>query len=112
MAILCLEMKVMGEVRYILRVKIVRNHPKKLLWLCQEAYIKRVLEYFQIHYSKPVNIPVEKGLTFSFDQRPKTDDEKEKISDVPYASAVGSFMYAMGFTRSNIFLAVGLVSHY
>ena len=38
------EIKDMGEARYVLGVEIVRNHPKKLLGMCQEAYIKRVLE--------------------------------------------------------------------
>ena len=56
------EMKDMGEARYVLGMKIVRNHPKKLLGMCQEAYIKRVLERFRMHHSKPVDTPVEKGL--------------------------------------------------
>ena len=35
------EMKDMGEARYVLGVKIIRNHPKKLLSMSQEAYIKK-----------------------------------------------------------------------
>jgi len=105
------EMKNMGEVRYVLGVKIVRNHPKKFLGMCQVAYIKGVLERFQMHYSKP-DIPVEKGLTFNLDQCPKTDQEKEKIKDVSYASAIGSLMYVMLCTRPDICFAVGLVSRY
>jgi len=38
------EMTNMGEVRYVLGVEIIRNHPKKLLGMSQEAYIKKVLE--------------------------------------------------------------------
>jgi len=57
------KVKYMGEARYVLGVKIVRNRPKKLLGMCQEAYIKRVLECFRMHYSKSVDTPVEKGLT-------------------------------------------------
>jgi len=96
------KMKDMGEARYVLGVEIVRNYPKKLLGMCQEAYIKSVLESFQMHYSKPVDTPVEKGLTLSLDQCPKIDQEKEKMKDVPYASVVGSLMYAMLCTRPNI----------
>jgi len=48
-----------------------------------------------MHHSKPVDTLVEKGLTLSLDQCPKTDQEKEKMKDVPYASAVRSLMYAM-----------------
>ena len=65
-----------------------------------------------MHYSKPVDTPVEKGLTLSLDQCPKTDKEKERMSNVPYASAVGSLMYAMLCTRPDICFAVGLVSRY
>ena len=72
------EMKDMGEARYILGVEIVRNRPKKLLGMCQEAYIKRVLKRFRKHYSKPVDTPVEKGLTLSLNQCLKIDQEKRK----------------------------------
>ena len=65
-----------------------------------------------MHYSKPVDTPVEKGLTLSPDQCPKTDKEKERMNNVLYASAVGSLMYAMFCTRLDICFAVGLVSHY
>jgi len=40
------EIKDMHEARYVLGVEIVSNHPKKLSGVCQEAYIKRVLECF------------------------------------------------------------------
>jgi len=38
------ETKDMGEARYVLHVKIIKNRPKKLLGMCQEVYIKKVLE--------------------------------------------------------------------
>jgi len=80
--------------------------------MCQEAYIKRVLARFRMHHSKPVDTLVEKGLTLSLDQCPKTDQEKEKIKDFSYASVVGSLMYAMLCTRPDICFAVGLISRY
>jgi len=67
-----------GEARYVLGVKIVRNPPKKLLGICQEAYIKRVLERSRMHYFKPVDTPAEKGLTLSLNQCPKTDKKKRE----------------------------------
>ena len=71
-------------------------------WSDQEAYINKILECFRMHYSKPVDTPVEKGLTLSLDQCPKTDKEKERMSNVPYVSAVGSLMYAMLRTRPDM----------
>jgi len=65
-----------------------------------------------MHYSKPVDAPVEKGLTLSLEQCSTINDEKQKMSNVPYASVVGSLMYAMLSTRPDICFAVGLVSRY
>jgi len=42
-----------------------------------------------------MDTPVEKDLTLSIDQCPKTDKEKERMSNVTYASAIGSLMYVM-----------------
>ena len=102
----------MGEAKYVLGMEIVKNRTKKLLGMYQEAYIKRVLESFRMHYSKPVDTPVEKGLTLSLDQCPKTDQEKEKMKYVPYANVVGSLMYAMLCIWPDICFAVDLVSYY
>ena len=65
-----------------------------------------------MHYSKPVDTPLEKGLTLRIDQCPKTDEEKERMSNVPYASVIESLMYAMLCTRPDICFAVGMVSRY
>jgi hypothetical protein len=43
---------------------------------------------------------------------PKTHEEIEYISRVPYSSAVGSLMYVMVCTRPYITHAVGVVSRY
>ena len=43
---------------------------------------------------------------------PKTEEEIEYMSRVPYSSAVGSLMYAMVCTRPDISHAVGVVSRY
>jgi len=43
---------------------------------------------------------------------PKTQEEMAYMSKVPYASTVGSLMYAMVYTRPTIAHAVGVVSRY
>jgi len=60
-------MKDIGEARYVLGVKIIRNCSKKLLGMRQEAYIKKVLEQLHMHYSKSVYTPVE---GFKLETRP------------------------------------------
>uniref|UniRef100_A0A2N9F135 CCHC-type domain-containing protein n=1 Tax=Fagus sylvatica TaxID=28930 RepID=A0A2N9F135_FAGSY len=106
------EMKDMGEANFVLGVKITRDRSKKLLSLSQGTYIKKILERFHMHNSKPIDTPMEKGCTLSLDQCPKNDEEKNQMSKVPYASAIGSLMYAMLCTRPDICFAVGMVSRY
>ena len=96
------EMKDIGEGSYVLGVETTQNSSKQLLGLSEEAYLNRVLERFQMHYSKPMDTPVEKALTLSLDQCPKVDKEKERMINVPYASAVASLMYIMLCTRLDI----------
>ena len=44
--------------------------------------------------SKLVNVPIPVGVNLSTQQCPKTQEEEEDMSHVPYASAVDSLMYA------------------
>ena len=105
-------MKEMDKGRHILDIEITRNHSKKFLSLSQEAYINKILKHFRMYYSKPVDTPVKKDLTLNLDQCPKINKETERMSNVPYASAVESLTYAMLCTRPNIYFAIGLVGRY
>jgi hypothetical protein len=57
-----------------------------------------------------VHIPI--GVNLFVDQCPKTQEEEEDMSRVPYASVVISLMYAMVCTRSDIAHEVGFLSRY
>ena len=61
---------------------------------------------------KPMDTPIAKGQYLSLEMCPKTPEERSRMARVPYASAVGSLMYAMMCTRPDICYAVGLVSRY
>ena len=86
-------MKDMGGASYVLGVKIIRDRAKRLLVLTQDTYIKKMLERYHMQNSKPINTLVDKSLSLSCDMCPKTLEEKEKMSKVPYASVIGSLMY-------------------
>ena len=62
--------------------------------------------------AKPKTTPLENHIKLSKGQSPKTVEEREHMASVPYASAVGSLMYAMVCTRLDITHAVGVVSKY
>ena len=52
------------------------------------------------------------GVKLSQTQCPTTAEDREKMSVVPYASAIGSIMYAMLCTRPDVCLAISLAGRY
>ena len=62
--------------------------------------------------SKKGMLPFVHGIHLSKEQSPKTPQEVEDMRRYPYASAVGSLMYAMLCTRPDICYAVGMVSRF
>ena len=96
------EMKGMGVVNYVLGVKILRDRSKRLLGLSQEMYIKKMLQRYHMHDCKPMDTLIERNLSLSLNMCPKSCEEKEQISKVPYSSSIGSLMYAIMCTRPNI----------
>ena len=83
------------------------------LCLTQKQYLKKVLQRFSMSKkTKPVSTPLAPHFKLSASQCPKTEEEREYISKVPYLNAVGSLMYAMVCTRPDISHAVGTVSWY
>ena len=59
-----------------------------------------------------VSSPLASHFKLSIRHNPSTDKEKEGMRRVPYASEVGSLMYAMVCSRSDIAYAVGVVSRF
>ena len=43
---------------------------------------------------------------------PKTSEERNKMSSIPYASTVASIMYAMLYTMLNVAYALDIVSRF
>ena len=62
--------------------------------------------------SKKGFLPFRHGIHLSKGMSPKTEEERKKMRNYPYASAVGSLMYAMLCTRPDINYAVSVVSRY
>ena len=102
-------MKDFREAKKILGMEITRDRGSGRLWLSQESYVLKVLERFNMAEVRPVTILLAGHFKLSSKQCPQSPKEKE-MSRVPYASAVGSFMYAMVCTRPDLAYAVRIVS--
>ncbi|KAL5841980.1 hypothetical protein ACOSQ3_012583 [Xanthoceras sorbifolium] len=105
-------MKDLGAAKQILGMRIKRDTKSETLLLSQAEYIKKVLSRFNMQDAKPVSTPLGVHFRLSKEQSPKTEEERTHMAKVPYASAIGSLMYAMVCTRPDIAQAVGAVSRY
>jgi ATP-binding cassette subfamily B (MDR/TAP) protein 1 len=106
-----LAMKDLGLTKQILGMKITRDRKKEKLWLSQERYVQKVLERFSMTNFKPV-CSLASHFKLSSKQCPLSDEERNEMKKVPYASAVGSLMYVMVCTRPDIAHVVGMVSQF
>ena len=108
----CFSMKDLGDASYILGIKIYRDRSKRLIGLSQSIYIDKVLTRFHMEQSKRGLVPMSTGTILSKSQSPSTPAEKNAMDDVPYASAIGSIMYAMLCTRPDVSYALSRCSRY
>eukprot|EP00253_Pinus_taeda_P023231 PITA_23231 len=76
----------------------------------EEIYMKQPKSFTAKGKKEPVPIPT--GVRLYAEQCPKTQEEEEDMSCVPYASAAGSLMYAMVCTRLDIAHAMEVLSRF
>ena len=76
--------------------------------MSQETYLER----FQMKDCSPSIAPIMKGNRFNLNQCPKNDLKREQMKNIPYASIVGSLMYAQVYTRLDIAFVVGMLGRY
>ncbi|KAK8632175.1 hypothetical protein V6N13_028952 [Hibiscus sabdariffa] len=95
-----------------LGVKIYRDRSRRLLGLSQSTYIDKVLKRFSMEESKRGFLPMRHGISLSKEMCPSTSQERERMRQVPYASAIGSIMYAMICTRPDLSYALSMTSRY
>nr|GFC23622.1 retrovirus-related Pol polyprotein from transposon TNT 1-94 [Tanacetum cinerariifolium] len=77
----------LGEAAYILGIKIYRDTSKKLIGLCQSAYIEKILKRYSMENSKRGSIPMKEKLKLSKSQGVSTPAEMKRMQNIPYASA-------------------------
>ncbi|GJZ15626.1 retrovirus-related pol polyprotein from transposon TNT 1-94 [Tanacetum coccineum] len=103
------EMKYLGPANKILGMQIHQDRVSRKICLSQKSYVKKILQRFNMQDCKPVSTPFPTNVKLSSKMSPRSEKEKMKMSRVPYATAVGSLMFAMICTRPDIAHAVGVV---
>ena len=103
-------MKDLGEAAYILGIKIYKDRSRKLIGLSQSTYIDKVLNRFSMQDSKRGFLPMSRGISLSKTQCPMTQDERDRMSKISYASTIRSIMYAMLCTWPDVSYALSTMS--
>ncbi|CAL8999389.1 unnamed protein product [Prunus brigantina] len=106
------EMTDLAEASYVLGIDISRDRKNGVLGLSQKSYIEKVLKRFNMQNCTGSDIPIAKVDKLSTEQAPKTEQEKLEMVDKPYASLVGSLMYAQVCTRPDLAFAVSMLGRF
>ena len=105
-------MKDLGKATYILEIRVYRDRSKKMIGLSQSLYFEKVLKRFNMLNSKRELLPFRHGVHLSKGMSLKTPKKMEQMAKVPYASAIGSLMYAMLCTWPNIVYVISVTSRF
>ncbi|GKA24257.1 retrotransposon protein, putative, ty1-copia subclass [Tanacetum coccineum] len=108
----CFSMKDLGEAAFILGIKIYRDRSKRLIGLSQNAYMDKILKRYKMDNSKRGTIPMQERLDLNKSQGAQTPKEVNRMKNIPYASVVGSIMYAVRCTRPDVAFAQNLTSRF
>nr|GEX17846.1 retrovirus-related Pol polyprotein from transposon TNT 1-94 [Tanacetum cinerariifolium] len=103
-------MKDLGSAKQILGMSIIKDKMNGTLRISQEKYTRKVLEKFNMKDAEARCQPLGEKFKLSNKQAPKTKASRRRMAKVPYASAIGSLMYAMVCTMSDIAHVVAVVS--
>ena len=95
------KVKDLGELHWLLNLKIEQNRTSKLITFSQEAYIDEILSQFNLQDSKTHITPIDPNVQLSKDQFSSTDKEKVAMSKIPYREAIGLLMWAVRGTIQN-----------
>lgn len=82
------EMKDLGVASKILGMEIYRDINRKKLFLSQKGYIQKILSRFGMSTAKAVDTPCAASIHLFVAFSPKSIEEREYMSRVPYYSAV------------------------
>ena len=105
----CFSKEDLDKAAYILGIKIYRDRSRRLIGLSQSTYLDKVLKKFKMDQAKEGFLHVLQGVKLS-QTYSTTSEDREKMKVIPYASAIGSIMYAMLCTRLDVCLAISIYS--
>ena len=106
------DMSDLGEIAWILGIRVKRDRTTRTITLSQTVYIDSVVKWFNLTTASPLRMPIDPNAHLSKDQSSSTPQQSDDTKKVPYREAIGSLMYAAIGTRPDIAYAVTALSQY
>jgi hypothetical protein len=84
----------LGELHWMLSIKVKRDRPGCLIHLSQRTYIEAIFRHYHFTDLKPLSTPMDHQVRLSSDQAPASAVECAMMRDVPYHEAIGTLNWA------------------
>ena len=95
-------MKDLGLANKILYMQIHQDRNIRKIWLSQKNYLKKILRRFNLQDCKPISTPLPVNFKLSSNMCSSNEEEWNEMSRVSYTSTMGSLMFTMICTRSDL----------
>lgn len=104
------DLKVLGKTRKLLGVEFEEDGEG--LRIHQQPYIEEVCNRFESFKFPISSLPISKGSIYSKSDCPKTNEERNEMSRLPYRSVLGCLSFISNRTRPDISYAINIFSQF
>ena len=105
---MCLHVEVtdLGELHWMLSIKVQRDRKVGTVHLSQHTYIDSILWCYHLDDLKPLSTPMDTQVWLSSEQSPKSTAKFTAMHDVPYCKAVGALNWTVLSMSPDIAFAI------
>jgi len=99
-------MRDMGELKWFLGIRIIRDRAQRKLWMCQDSYIEKIANRFHLADVKTPATPM------AIAKAEKNEAQASPQRILEYQQKVGSALFATIITRPNAARTANKLSEY
>src|SRR5437667_2397239 len=91
------EIRELNEFKWFLNIRIIRDRQQRKLWLCQDAYIDKIVRKYHLEHARRAHTPLSQGIQLEPYTGQATDNEIHA-----YQQRVGSITYSGVSVRPDV----------
>ena len=103
-------MNILRELRWFLGIHVLRDRRQRLLWLSQQAFIKKITNQYEIDLTG--RLPDVPMIEIELLPSPPTLQNAGRVSVLMYQRKTGSLLYAVITTRPDITFVVSWLARF